>query len=423
MRLSLKKLEVPVADALSRVGRIAQKEGVRIYLVGGMVRDLYLGKRTCDVDLVMEGDAIAFADMVLDRIGGNMVKHPSFGTATIELTNGLRLDFVTARKEIYQQPGALPKVKKGDMHSDAFRRDFTINALAMSLDPNSFGEVLDHTGGLADLESQCIRVLHENSFVDDPTRIFRAARYEQRYNFRINRQTLGWIKDAIENGAFETISKQRYKQEIDKVFSEVDPAKVLLRLNQWGVFDYLSPGIVLSYARVRKVSQQIGSAEYPGDWDSIFTNCLFWFALFSGCGASARREVLGKMPFTKVQQKFLGSAEDLFGVSQKIRQKMRASQVVRCFQGVSEEGLCYLWIMTQSHYGKMNIQTYFATRGAKLIMTGNDLRSLGIKSGARIGEILDKVLEIKLDKGGCTKAQELQFARAIINGEGSGVRS
>ena len=179
---------------LQAAGTVASKKGFRLYVVGGFVRDLLLGMPNLDIDLVVEGSAVAMAKAMANRFGGEVRGHPRFGTAKWLLegssfTSLPAIDFVGARRESYAQPGALPDVEPGSIEQDLLRRDFSINTLAICLNDGCFGQLLDLFGGVADLRAGAIRVLHDLSFVDDPTRILRAVRYEARLNFRIEPHT------------------------------------------------------------------------------------------------------------------------------------------------------------------------------------------------------------------------------------------
>ena len=177
------RLPVEVRDALKAVGDIADEAGFPAYLVGGIVRDLFLRQRNLDVDIVVEGDGIIFAGLVVRKLGGRMRTHQKFGTAVIILPGGLKLDVATARLEYYESPGSLPTVELSSIKKDLYRRDFTINPLAVRLNRRHFGELIDFFGGVRDLKERNIRILHNLSFVEDPTRVFRAIRFEQRFPF------------------------------------------------------------------------------------------------------------------------------------------------------------------------------------------------------------------------------------------------
>ena len=227
----------PILNLLYEIGEIAGKNA---YLVGGFVRDLLLKRPSLDIDIVVEGDAIRVAETMCDQWSGTLEAHSQFGTATV--THGNidlpKVDFVTARRETYQDAGTLPIVQRGTITDDLHRRDFSINALAMRLDLKAFGTIVDKTGGLQDLEAGIIRVLHNRSFIDDPTRIFRAARYAGRYGFRIAETDDVLIREALP--ILAQLSGERIRNEIDSVLLEKDAAKIVQHLTQLGVWEIVA---------------------------------------------------------------------------------------------------------------------------------------------------------------------------------------
>ena len=231
-RLDIEKLDPGVLSLLERAGELAKRQGIAAYLVGGVVRDLLLKRASLDIDVVVEGDGIAFARLLAQDIDGKVTAYANFGVATIVCPDGMKADIVTARREIYQRPGVLPQIVPDAMPGDLFRRDFTINALAASILPDEFGLLRDEHGGLADLKAGRISILHGRSFLDDPTRILRAVRYEARFGFRMDPATLKALKEAILAGCFSTITPVRYWNEFRRILQEADPLPALERLRR-----------------------------------------------------------------------------------------------------------------------------------------------------------------------------------------------
>ena len=190
---------------LRLAGELAVAAGSRAYLVGGVVRDLWLGRRCDDLDLVVEGDAAALARELASRLRGRLRLHSRFLTATVERAHAKNIDLGTARRETYPRPAALPHVEVGDLEQDLLRRDFTINAMAVRLDPERFGELIDPAGGLADLRAARIRVLHDRSFIDDPTRGFRALRFAVRLGFHLSKRTARLLAHAVASDVFDRL--------------------------------------------------------------------------------------------------------------------------------------------------------------------------------------------------------------------------
>ncbi len=259
---ALERVLTPAQHRLLRlVGQEAVAQGYTAYVVGGFVRDLLLGRVTpdrglVDVDIVVEGDAIRVAQRLRERCGGRVVAHRRFGTAKwildepehplacAELTQEANhlpphLDLVTARKEFYTEPTVLPTVEQGSIKLDLHRRDFTINTLAIALTPDRWGELLDFYGGLADLRAGVIRVLHSLSFVEDPTRILRAVRYEQRFGFQIEERTLELLQDAVD--LLRRVTPARVRHELERILQEEEPERALQRLDELGVLRMIHP--------------------------------------------------------------------------------------------------------------------------------------------------------------------------------------
>ncbi|CAN0406742.1 unnamed protein product, partial [Phaeothamnion confervicola] len=223
---------------LRRCGELAEREGLEAYAVGGFVRDLILGRAAGqegyqpDLDIVVEGDGLAFARTLAGEMQAALTQHLQFQTSTLTLPDGLSLDVATARQEEYCRPAALPVVVGSTLKEDLFRRDFSINSMALRLTREHFGELIDFFGGRADLESSLVRVLHNHSFIDDPTRMFRAVRFEQRLHFHLEQNTERLLRQAVLQDRFENISSSRIREELLQCLREPSPLDMLRRLNK-----------------------------------------------------------------------------------------------------------------------------------------------------------------------------------------------
>ncbi|MFQ5408308.1 MAG: CBS domain-containing protein, partial [Anaerolineales bacterium] len=243
-------LPAPALKLLHLASAAAAAEGCALYVVGGIVRDLLLGAPGLDLDLVVEGDAVAVGARLAREHGGRVTSHKRFGTAKWRLPPDLKssaglvtLDLASARTEFYSAPSALPEVERGSIKLDLHRRDFTINTLAIALTPERFGELLDYWGGLNDLEQRRVRVLHSLSFVDDATRMLRAARLEQRLGFTIGPRTEDLIGRALP--LLQRVSGDRIRSEIELIFEEDEPERALQRLDALGVLAAIHPALSL----------------------------------------------------------------------------------------------------------------------------------------------------------------------------------
>ena len=248
-----------VYNSMLEFGKIGDEMGYPVCLVGGIVRDLLLGRMNLDIDIVVEGDGIAFAGQLIKRPGREVVPFKKFNTATISFPEGFKVDVATARTETYRHPAALPEIHKSSIVEDLSRRDFSINAMAIRLNHNGFGRLIDCFNGIKELDTGVVRVLHDRSFIDDPTRIFRAVRYEQRYGFNIEPRTDNLMKNAIAQGLVGKLEGYRIRNELIALLNEGIAIKGLKRLEGYGLIDYIHSDIKLTdeVARnVKRVSQK-----------------------------------------------------------------------------------------------------------------------------------------------------------------------
>lgn len=277
-------MELIIPDSLSDVLReIGKIGGKQVYLVGGSVRDLLLKRPNLDIDIVVEGDAISVAKQLQEYWKGTLQTHPQFGTATVTPDNPEKpkVDFVSARSETYQKSATLPKVERGTITQDLLRRDFSINALAMCLNNHSFGSIIDKTDGLNDLKTGTIRVIHNNSYTDDPTRIFRACRYAGRYNFKISESDKKLIHKAIP--LVTQLSGERIRNEIENILTEDHAPKIIDMLDEFGVFEEISidrkeKSTFLTDFQTAQ-SAISWASEYISD-TALDNNLILWFAFF-----------------------------------------------------------------------------------------------------------------------------------------------
>lgn len=239
--LLIQKLPENIIELLESAGRYAENMGFRAFVVGGLVRDLILNHENFDIDLVIEGEGMKFAGELARKYSAHVRYHNKFGTAVLTFADGYKLDVATARTEIYEHPAALPRVWPGSINDDMYRRDFTINTLAINLNPEHFGKLLDLFNARKDIKRKLIRVMHDLSFIDDPTRVFRAVRFEQRFGFKITRSTKELIKDTVAMNLFAKLGGYRISSELKLVLQEKDPLSVLKRLEELGIIGLIRP--------------------------------------------------------------------------------------------------------------------------------------------------------------------------------------
>jgi len=231
---------------LTTIGKIGSELNFGVYVVGGFVRDLLLYKKNDDIDIVIEGDGIKFAIEYAKQTDSNLHIYEKFGTAVITMPDNFKIDVASARMEYYKSPAALPTVEMSSIKLDLYRRDFTINTLAINLIPDEFGTLTDFFAGQRDLKDKIIRVIHNLSFVEDPTRIFRAIRFEQRFGFKIGKLTAGLIKNAVKMDFFRKLSGLRVLTELRYILEERHPVRAVIRLSDYNLLQVLHSEVKLN---------------------------------------------------------------------------------------------------------------------------------------------------------------------------------
>ncbi|MFH0839179.1 MAG: CBS domain-containing protein [Candidatus Omnitrophota bacterium] len=419
----LKKVPKVIMNRLKLIGMLSQKSNYHSFLVGGFVRDFLLGVKNFDLDIVVEADAIRFARLFADTVNGALVTYEKFGTATVIMKDKSKVDFATAREEYYEYPAALPTVEFGTIKQDLFRRDFTINAMAVRLNKENFGELLDFFGGLKDLKNRKVKVLHKISFIDDPTRIFRAVRFEQRYNFKIEPYTENLIKNAIELKMFERISKQRLREELILILSEDNPIKAIRRMAQLNEIRFIHPAIKFNkemLGLLHSAHKVVGWFESGYAKRKLERWLIYFMVLINGLTKRQLDEVITKFVFKKGDSKRLVSTNACSEVGYKrlsTKTALKPSEIFKMLEDLSFETIAY--IVTESHCNKKVLQRVAsflkAYNGTKLSITGKDLKALGLKPGPEFKTILKKVLYAKLDRNLKTKTEEFEFLTNMLS--------
>ncbi len=402
------KIPPQIHDLLQEIGKEVHQP---IYVVGGFVRDLLLRRENLDLDIVIEGDAIAFAQYLTDKWDGRLQSHRKFGTATVTRPDGFKIDFVSARSETYEHPAALPLVRWGTIEDDLYRRDFSMNALAMDLNPDSFGALVDCTDGLKDLRAGNIRVLHNQSFIHDPTRIFRAIRYEQRYGFQIveNDQTL--IREAIRQGVLEFVSGQRIRNEIDCILAEETVPRTVQRLREFDLFRAIQP----KWSVPVDFTTRWNAARKAIDWaskylseDKINIDAMLWMTLL-GC-LHATEAVSNRLGLENQLRSKLIAKGRLCKTLDKLNPDSKPSEVYMLLKPYPLEALVFT--LMQVDWQTENIKNYLIKlRRVQPLISGDDLIQLGLKPGRCFTDLLWKAFSAQLDGKVFTKQEIYQLLR------------
>jgi tRNA nucleotidyltransferase (CCA-adding enzyme) len=412
------RLPPEVCDALRAVGEIADEAGFSAYLVGGIVRDLFLRVTNLDIDIVVEGDGITFAGMLVKRVGGRMKTHLKFGTAVIVLPNGLKLDIATARLEYYESPAALPTVELSSIKKDLYRRDFTINTLAVRLNRKRYGELIDFFGGLRDVKEKTIRVLHSLSFIEDPTRVLRAIRFEQRFAFRLSKHTQNLIKTAVNMKLFHKLTGERIYTELVLMFSEAEPLKVLKRMKDFDLLKFIHPDLK-STPETERLFDSI--AETLTWFRLLYLDIRIekWFVYFLGLldrlKDTAVEETLGRLAApAKVRERVQHARERYRAVLYVFYKEtdLPPSRVYDLLAPLDVEAILVVMAKARQDVAKKYISLYLThLRNVKVMLTGDDLKAIGIPPGPLYRKLLAELLDAKLDGLISSREEELDFAK------------
>lgn len=372
-------------------GEIADSHKHSLYLVGGVVRDLLLGRPTYDLDLSVEGDALALVKQLPWIEPARLTVHTRFGTAKLQW-HKWSIDFATVRSETYARPGALPTVKPGTIKDDLLRRDFTINAMAIYLSPARFGELVDLYGGRQDLDRKLIRILHDKSFIDDATRIWRALRYEQRLDFRIEDKTLQLLKRDIP--MLDTITGDRIRYELECILNEELPEKVFHRAAELKVLSKLHPKLKGNGWLAEKFApaRRLTAPDPP-------PRALYLALLAYNLDEEQVESLITYLRFPKAEAQVLRDAVHLKDKLGSLAEPgLRASQIYHLLHDYVPLALTANSIATDSDVVRERIQLYLnKLRYVKPALTGNDLIRLGIPPGPHIKEVLERLRNARLN--------------------------
>ncbi len=413
-----------VREAFRLVGEVADEAGFPVYLVGGIVRDLFLRVANLDIDIVVEGDGIVFAGMLVKRAGGHMKTHLKFGTAVVVLPNGLKLDIATARLEYYESPAALPTVELSSIKKDLYRRDFTINTLAVRLNRKRMGELIDFFGGLRDIKAKTIRVLHSLSFVEDPTRVLRALRFEQRFDLKLGKHTENLIKSAVNMKLFDRLTGKRMHAELVLLFSEAEPLKLLKRMKHFDLLKFLHPELKATTETDRLFT---GIGETFTWFRLLYLDLAVetWFVYFLG--------LLDRMKDKAVDEMLerlsvpLRTRERVRHSRKRYREvlaafykepKLAPSRIYDLLAALDIESLLLMMAKAKQEKAKKYISLYLTRlRTIKVELSGDDLKKMGIPPGPRYKKILAELLDAKLDGLVHNRDEEMEFVRKGSGGK------
>ena len=412
-----------VMGILRRAGEVAQLREEQAYLVGGAVRDLLLRKQNLDIDLVIEGEGIPFAKQLSQEFPGARVRgHEKFGTAVILFPDGFKIDVATARHEYYARPGALPTVEISSMKRDLYRRDFTMNTLAIALNPQVLGKLIDFFGGARDIKEGIIRVLHNLAFVEDPTRILRAVRFSTRFGFSIGKHTLTLMKAAIKMKMFDKVEGKRLLNELIHMLDEKNPLRPLSMMGEMGILRALHPALAFSAKTKELVESVAGVLSW---WKFLFLKdrvapwMVYFSSLTDSSGEAQFEEALLRFSIPAPRVKRLAAERtdsrrvlNLFarGILE------RPSEIAGTLRRFSMESLLFMMAKTSREQTRMAISEYITTlRMVTPVLSGKDLTRLGYEPGPVFAQILAVLRDARMDGKVATREDEIEMVRTLFD--------
>jgi tRNA nucleotidyltransferase (CCA-adding enzyme) len=441
-RLS-KTLSTMQHSLLRLIGSEVHALDFTVYVVGGFVRDLLLVTElaqfdSLDLDIVIEGDGIAFARHMCTTYGGRMVPHKQFGTAKwllndpdapprlevlsaalgVDVTQSdlpPHLDFVSARTEFYTAPTVLPTVESGSIKLDLHRRDFTINTLALCLNPDRWGQLLDFYGGLADLRAGLVRALHSLSFVDDPTRILRAVRYEQRFGFQIEARSLELLADAMD--LLDRVTPARLRHELERMLQEPDPERYLARLDALDVLTRIHPALHVD-AWVTHSMQRVRAAYRSAAHALLRTEPLarlYWAILAWPLDDQANAALTERLGLRQATQRLVDSVRTLRAAQAQLADPaLHPGDAVDLLSGATEADIDLFGLLCDDAHVQQVLAAYLTTwRYVQPEMDGNDLKALGVPRGPIYRRLLRALRAGRLDGTITSRADEEAVVRRL----------
>jgi tRNA nucleotidyltransferase (CCA-adding enzyme) len=404
--------------ALRAVGELAEDLGVRAHVVGGFVRDMLLGRRNLDMDVVVEGDGVAFAEAAAQRLGARVKIHRRFGTAVVVLSRTLHIDVTSARTEYYTRPGALPTVERSSLRQDLFRRDFTINAMAACINAECFGAIADPFGGLRDLERGIVRVLHTLSFIEDPTRVLRAARFERRYGFAMDRATDELARRAVDMAMLDEVSGARLREELLDIVDEESSAAIFERLDDLGALGLLLPPDVAPPDALAHLAS--AESAYRHLCPKLLRQPRRRVALVSSLAIGSSVENAERwLRHIRLGREY---SESVLHVARRgptvwraldDRRELPPSRLYHLLQPLTPEAFMVLWAASSSQ-GRVRMETYLTDLARlKPAVSGEDLITMGAQPSEAFAGVLARARDDRLDGIAVGREAELENLRRL----------
>ncbi|MCL4873511.1 CBS domain-containing protein [bacterium] len=420
--LMRERLPAWALDLLKEAGDVAEARGFKAYVVGGFVRDLIMRRENLDIDIVIEGgNGIVFAEDLARRRGASVRAHHRFKTAVLVFPDGYKLDVATARLEYYERPGALPTIEQSSLKLDLYRRDFIMNTLSVALNPGRFGELVDFFGAQKDLKERTIRVLHNLSFVEDPTRMLRAVRFAEKFDFTIGKHTLNLIKNSVKLDGFTTVSGPRIAEELKSILEEETSGKALKRLSDLGLLKLIHPSIVWdreSERLFRRGKEALAWYELLYEKERVEPWLVLFLSLTDRLKEGELSALMARLGISgKKRLDVLGRREEARKALGKIQSgaAKKASDIFELLSPLPLELILYLMAKAGREPARKALSGYItALRHIRPELRGGDLKRLGVAEGPLMGEILRTLLKKRIDGETATREDEEQFVKSVM---------
>ncbi len=419
--LLFERLPKELYELMRKAGELANDMGFNLFIVGGIVRDMVMRIDNLDIDLVVEGDGIAFAKDLAKICGARIASHEKYKTAVLTLKGGRHIDIATARLEYYKIPGGFPVVEESTLKLDLYRRDFTINTLAIALNPSRFGEMIDFFGGQRDIKEKRIRVLHSLSFVEDPSRILRAIRFEKRLGFALGKQTLSLVHSAVSSGFLNGIPGRRIFHEIGQILSEDDPLPCMERLKELGVLEAIHKAIVYNEQTTelfRHVKETLSWFNLLYTHERLRPWFVFIMALTDQMKPKTIIAIGESLGVGKEEiRQLLSSKTAAFEMFKAFAMEKDRSPawVVNIVEGASLEEILFVMSKTRSLDMKERISSFITSwRHYKPPVTGKDLIEIGFRQNKHLGVCLKEIRDRGLNGEIKDYNEAMLFARKML---------
>lgn len=401
-------LSKEVCDILLKIGNFADKKSLHVFAVGGFVRDLILNKPNFDIDIVVEGDAKSFVTELASEFNAEFKIFDRFHTAKIYSEN-INFDFSSSRKETYEYPGALPDVSFSNIYDDMFRRDFTINAMALSLNSDNLFKIIDYFGGIKDLEARIIRVIHKKSFEDDPTRLYRALRFAHRFGFEFDEETNYLFKQAIKDKRVSSLSVKRVASEISKIFKENLPGIIVERLTKNKMLKHFAHNVKIPPIEPIGVENLL----------SADLEAIYWICFLAQMPPTFKSETIDQLGLPHSSRVKIIDGLDAFKKLPDALEELTCQDHIKLYYLLKKHCIEGLLSLSYFKLNKTNSEkVIYYLKNLRLIaplITGKDLIDNDIPAGQHIKNILNYITELRLENKSLSKLEELEIAKQLYS--------